>query len=296
MRVGDMRVGDMRVCDVSASQLSGPACDTNHIYPSGRAGPYTMKLQVLGCAGGIGGRERFTTSLLVDDDILLDAGTGLSTLDINQLVRIEHVFITHTHLDHVVGLALLADAVQGKRSGPVTVHATEKIIAALKKHLFNWVLWPDFAAIPDPQNPSLRWEVTEPGATIDIGGRRITPHPVNHTVGSVAYLVDNKKSGFLFTGDMSSTPELWQTLRGETKVSKVIVDCSFSNADMELAAKSMHFCPRSLIEDIRSVPQVIEFLIYHLKPGQEELIMRELAAEGGGRQFRALKCGDTFVF
>jgi cAMP phosphodiesterase len=255
-----------------------------------------MKLQVLGCAGGIGGRERFTTSLLVDDDILLDAGTGVTNLDVEQLIRIEHVFITHCHLDHVAGLALLVDSIQGKRSSPITVHATEKVIASLKKHLFNWVLWPDFATIPSNEHPSLRWEILEPGSTIDLGTRRITPHVVNHTVGSVAYLVNNARSGFLFTGDMSSTPELWTALQGEKKLTKVIVDCSFTNIDRELAAKSMHFCPGSLIDDIRNVARSIEFLIYHLKPGQEDQIMRELAEDGEGRPFRALKCGDEFVF
>lgn len=255
-----------------------------------------MKLQVLGCAGGIGGRERFTTSLLLDDDILLDAGTGLSTLDIERLIRIEHIFITHCHLDHVAGLALLVDAVQGKRPKPVTVHATEKVIESLKRHLFNWVLWPDFATIPKADNPSLRWEQIEPETTIDLGGRKLTPHPVNHTVGSVAYMVRNGRSGFLFTGDMSSTPELWTALRKEPTVGKVIVDCSFANAERELAAVSMHFCPRTLIDEIEALEHEIEFLIYHLKPGQEDLIMRELTEEGGGRAFRALKCGDVFEF
>lgn len=255
-----------------------------------------MKLQVLGCAGGIGGRERFTTCLLIDDDILLDAGTGLTSLNLDRLVRIDHVFITHSHLDHVTGLALLVDAVQGKRSGPVTVHATEKVIAALKQHLFNWVLWPDFATIPNPENPALRWEVVEPDTVIDIGGRQLVAHPVNHTVGSTSYLVKNGRSGFLFTGDMASTPELWATLSNEAKLSKIIVDCSFANAEMELAARSMHFCPRSLIADIRSVAHSVEFLIYHLKPGQEDLIMQELHAEGGGRPFRALACGEIFQF
>ncbi|RJF99219.1 3',5'-cyclic-nucleotide phosphodiesterase [Noviherbaspirillum saxi] len=255
-----------------------------------------MKLQVLGCAGGIGGRERFTTSLLVDDTILLDAGTGLTRLGVEQLARIDHVFITHCHLDHVAGLALLVDAVQGKRSAPITVHATEKIISSLKQHLFNWVLWPDFAAIPDTEHPALRWKTVAHGATVELDGRRLTSHPVNHTVGSAAYLVQNGRSGFLFTGDMASTPELWTAMRLETKLSKVIVDCSFANADRELAAKSMHFCPGSLIEDLHAMDDRIEFLIYHLKPGQEDLIMQELKAGGGGRPFRALKCGDVFEF
>ena len=255
-----------------------------------------MKLQVLGCAGGIGGRERFTTSLLVDDDILLDAGTGLTNLDVGQLASIDHVFITHCHLDHVAGLALLVDAVQGRKSAPITVYATEQVIASLKKHLFNWVLWPDFASIPTAERPSMRWQEIVPGETVEISGRKLTPHVVNHTAGSVAYMVSNANAGFLFSGDMSSTPDVWNALGNEKKLTKVIVDCSFPNVEMELAARSMHFCPRSLIEDIRSVPQWIEFLIYHLKPGQEDQIMRELADEGGGRAFRALKCGDVFHF
>lgn len=255
-----------------------------------------MRLEVLGCAGGIGGRERLTTSLLVDRDLLLDAGTGLTSLDIERLVQIDHVFITHCHLDHVAGLALLVDAVQGRRSAPITVHATEKVIAVLKKHLFNWALWPDFAAIPSVDNPALRWEVLEPGSTLALGDRAITAYPVNHTGGSVAYWVHNTHNGFLFTGDMSSTPELWAQLQHDTRLTKVIVDCSFSNADMALAELSMHFCPRTLIAEIAEVPPAVEFLIYHLKPGYEDLIMQELRAGGGAREFEALKCGDVFVF
>jgi cAMP phosphodiesterase len=255
-----------------------------------------MNLQILGCAGGIGGRERFTTCLRVDEDILLDTGTGLTSLDITELVAIDHVFLTHGHLDHVAGLALLVDAVRGKRSGPVTVHATDEVTAMLKKSLFNWALWPDFTTIPSVEDPTMRWETMAHGTTIDIGGRSITSHSVNHTAGSSAYWVHQQEAGFLFTGDMSSTPELWTAFAQEKKLSKVIVDCSFPNAESDIAALSMHFCPRTLIEEIKDMPDAIEFLIYHLKPGQEDLIMHELTSTGGTREFRALKCGERFEF
>lgn len=255
-----------------------------------------MKLQVLGCAGGIGGHQRFTTCFLIDDDILLDAGTGITSLDIDQLAAIDHVFITHSHLDHVGGLALLVDAVRGKRVGPVTVHASEEVIDALRKYLFNWVLWPDFATIPSAEEPVLKWAPFKPGVALRIKDRIIASHPVNHMSGAVAYFVHNEKNGFLFSGDMGSTPALWETLLKQPAVSKVIVDCSFPNAEYELAALSMHFCPQSLLEDIGAIPQSVEFLIYHLKPGQEDLIMDELRTSAGDRPFRALKCGDTFSF
>ena len=255
-----------------------------------------MNLQVLGCAGGIGGRERLTTCLSLDDDILLDAGTGLTSLGIDRLVKIDHIFLTHGHLDHVAGLALLVDAIQGKKAGQVAVHATDEVIALLKKHLFNWELWPDFTAIPRKADAIFRWEPMALGATIELNGRSITSYPVNHTAGSAAYWVHGQHSGFLFSGDMCATPELWAALMQEKALGKVIVDCSFPNADDDLAARSMHFCPRSLIEDIRTMPDSVEFLIYHLKPGQEDQIMHELHAGGGMRVFRALKCGDRFNF
>jgi phosphoribosyl 1,2-cyclic phosphodiesterase len=59
-----------------------------------------MKLRILGCSGGIGGVAR-TTSMLLDDNVLIDAGTGVGDLGLSELVRIDHVFVTHSHLDHI---------------------------------------------------------------------------------------------------------------------------------------------------------------------------------------------------
>lgn len=255
-----------------------------------------MKLTVLGCAGGIGGRERQTTCFWLDDDVLLDAGTGLTQLNVDELACIDHVFVTHCHLDHVAGLPLLLDAIAGKKKTPVTVHASSKVIASLKTHLFNWILWPDFATIPSAETPMLRWEAIEAGEEVTINGRKIAAYPVNHTVGSLAYAVRKQKKGFLFTGDMCTTPELWTTVTRENNLSKIIVDCSFPNEESDLATKSMHFCPQSLVEDVKAVSDHVEFLIYHLKPGQEDAIMEELNAAPNKRQFKALKNLDKFVF
>jgi 3',5'-cyclic-nucleotide phosphodiesterase len=254
-----------------------------------------MKLQILGCGGGIGGREKLTTCLRVDQDILLDAGTGLASLDVDQLSEINHVFITHSHLDHVAGLALMVDAVLGKRNGAITVYATAPVIAALKKHLFNWVLWPDFSTIPDEADPVMRWQEIAYGDSIRLGDRVITPVPVNHTAGSSGYWIRNERDGFLFTGDMGATPALWPMVAHEKLLSKVIVDCSFTNADQELAEKSRHFCPATLLEEVQALPEAVDILIYHLKPGQEDAIMQELQRDGS-RRFAAVSCGDVYEF
>lgn len=255
-----------------------------------------MKLRVLGCAGGIGGREKFTTCLGVDQDILLDAGTGVTNLTVDEMTAIDHVFLTHCHLDHVAGLAFLVDTALGRREKPLIVHATEQVIAPLKQHLFNWLLWPDFATLPDVENPIMRWDVMPHGAVTEINGRLIVSHPSEHTPGSSAYAVKGGGRGFLFTGDTGPVPALWKEMKADDGIDKVIVDCSFPNADEALAQVSRHFCPRTLINDVRDLPPSKEFLVYHLKPGQEDIIMHELHSAAGGRIFRALRCDETIEF
>jgi cAMP phosphodiesterase len=255
-----------------------------------------MKLQILGCAGGIGGREKLTTCLMLDHDILLDAGTGLSRMSTEQLVKIDHVFLTHSHLDHVVGLAFLLDSVLGKRTSPVIVHASERVIATLKAHLFNWLLWPDFAAIPDEANPIMRWEPMAQDVAVELNGRLITAMPVSHTVESVAYWVRNERAGFMFSGDMATSPATWARLATEKLLKTVVVDCSFPDEEAPIAALSKHFCPQTLIADIEPIAYDTQFLITHLKPGQEEIILKQLQDRDEKRLFASLKSGDVFEF
>lgn len=115
-----------------------------------------MRLRILGCSGGIGGDLR-TTSMLLDNDILIDAGTGVSDLSLQELAQIDHIFVTHSHMDHVTSIPFLVDAVGWQRTKPVTVYAIQETLDILDAHLFNWKLWPDFRKIPDAAAPTLRF-------------------------------------------------------------------------------------------------------------------------------------------
>ena len=102
-----------------------------------------MKVRVLGCSGAIA-KDCKTTSFLLDGDILIDAGTGLGDLTLDEMRRIEHVLLTHSHLDHVAALPLMVDAVGASRARPLQIHGLPETIHALKAHIFNDVIWPDF--------------------------------------------------------------------------------------------------------------------------------------------------------
>jgi glyoxylase-like metal-dependent hydrolase (beta-lactamase superfamily II) len=108
--------------------------------------------------------------MLIDNDVLVDAGTGVGDLSLAELTQIDHVFVTHSHLDHVTSIPFLVDSVGYMRNRPLTVHATDETIQILRDHLFNWKIWPDFTSIPDDVAPYLRYERIELGPTVDLGG------------------------------------------------------------------------------------------------------------------------------
>ena len=155
-----------------------------------------MRIRTLGCSGGIGAGSR-TSAMLVDADVLIDAGTGLSDLGLDELDAIRHVFLTHAHLDHIAGLPMLIDANFDENfETPVTVYAREETIDALKKHLFNDVIWPDFSKIPSIDRAMLQYVVCNPGDAITIGHREFKAIDVSHSVPSLGYTVQS--SGRVF--------------------------------------------------------------------------------------------------
>jgi ribonuclease BN (tRNA processing enzyme) len=246
-----------------------------------------MQIRVLGCSGGIGG-DRHTTTLLLDDDILIDAGSGVSRLSLEELARVDHVFITHSHLDHVHSLPLLLDSVAGERQRPVTVHGLPEVLQILKDHIFNWRIWPDFARIPTPEAPMLVFQPLALGHTVMLGERAITAIPAHHVVPACGYLLRGEDGALLFSGDTASHEALWNVARTTPDLRHLIVETSFPNALAELAQASLHYCPQTLADDLLDFGLDVPVWITHLKPGSEPRIMDEIHAALPGRRVEAL--------
>ncbi|HEX9627693.1 MAG TPA: 3',5'-cyclic-nucleotide phosphodiesterase [Acidiferrobacterales bacterium] len=252
-----------------------------------------MRIRVLGCSGGIGADTR-TTALLVDDDILIDAGTGVGDLDVAALRAIDHVFLTHAHLDHVVSVPFLVDTVGAQRDRPLTVHAQEATLSTLWQNIFNWHVWPDFTQIPNKQRPYLRFEALAPGAGRELGGRRLTSVPVEHAVPAVGYLVSGARGSLAFSGDTTENDGFWQALNACRDLRQVIIETSFTDADEELSRLSKHLCPKMLKSELAKLKRPAEIYITHLMPDREDQIMAEIRAHLPGNPPRALKRGMVF--
>jgi len=254
-----------------------------------------MQIKILGWAGGIGANLR-TTSFLVDDDLLIDAGTGLGDLPLNQMTGIRHIFLTHSHMDHIVGLPLLADSMFGVHDEPIVVHAQQKTIEALKQHIFNWVMWPDFSELPTRDKPSIQFQVMSPGEKVSIRAREIEMIPVNHTVPGVGYCLSSRRATVAFSGDTTTNDTLWEVLNGYENIDLLFIESAFCNKDVEISKISKHYCPRLLGEDILKMRHRPDVWLTHFKPGEEELIYHECVDAMPEFKVHQLRGGEVFKF
>lgn len=252
-----------------------------------------MQIKILGWSGGIGGNLR-TTSFLIDDDVLIDAGTGLGDLPLNQMTGIRHIFLTHSHMDHITGLPLLADSMFGVHDEPIVVYAQEKTIKALKAHIFNWVIWPDFSELPNKDKPCIRFEIMKPGEEVSIRKRSFEMIPVNHTVPSVGYCITDSRSSIAFSGDTTTNDTLWAKLNEYPKIDVLFVESAFANHDLEISRISKHYCPKLLGEDLKKLNHRPQIWLTHFKPGEEDLIYDECVEAIPDFSVNRLTGGEVF--
>jgi len=252
-----------------------------------------MRLKILGCSGGIGGTLR-TTSMLLDEDILIDAGTGVGDLSLNEMAKIDHVFVTHSHLDHVTSIPFIVDSVGYMRGKPLVIHATEATQDILKQHLFNWKIWPDFSEIPNKNKPHMRHENIAVGITVELEGRRITPLPANHVVPAVGFHIDSGKSSLVFTGDTTTNDPFWVVVNKIQNLRYLIIETAFCNREKELAITSKHLCASMLAESLNKLERNPKIYITHLNPGEADIIMCEV--EEDAKKFSPRRLMNNQIF
>ena len=259
-----------------------------------------MQIRVLGCSGSIAAGSR-TTSFLLGDEVLIDAGTGVGDLTLDEMARVDHILVTHSHLDHVLAIGLLADSVTRKRQAaarpPVQVHALPETIAVLRAHIFNNLIWPDFSRLPTPEHPVLAFVPLAVGEVLDVAGHRIEVLPASHTVPAVGYAVlgDAGLGAWVFTGDTGPNPALWARL-ATLPVAALVIETAFRDDELALAIVSRHLCPRQLREELTHLAAPAEVYITHIKPGEVDAVMSEIAAHDSPHRIQALVSGQVMFW
>ncbi|WP_447598522.1 3',5'-cyclic-nucleotide phosphodiesterase [Nitrospira sp. Nam80] len=243
-----------------------------------------MKIRVLGCHGSdqlVGGAagpvQCGTCGFLLNDTVLLDAGTVGSRLYLHEQRRVQAVLLTHLHFDHIRDLPTLADNLTGDIEEPVKVAASPEVLKGLESHIFNGEVYPDFFRIPDERTPVLRAVPLHAGRETMVAGLHVTPIPVNHLVPTMGYLIIDGGRAVLFSGDTYVTDAIWDAAARIPSLAAVFVETSFPDDMLDLARASKHLTPALLAKELHKLgrPEVPVY-VYHMKPRFEGRIREEL--------------------
>lgn len=231
-------------------------------------------------AGSYGGKSKnmATTSVVIGDTIAIDAGNILNYLG-DSAYKIDHVFLTHSHYDHILDIPFLIDVFFEKRGYPLTVYGSAETLEDLKKYVFNWKVWPDFNEISliKSQEKAIRFQPIVAGEVIEVDGVTLEAVPSNHTVTCFGYVVKNKEGrGVYFTSDTYASDAIWERVNSDEGIEKLITDVSFPSRLDKLAHDSRHMTPKILKEELAKLKREIELYIYHLKPSYYYELIREL--------------------
>ena len=241
-----------------------------------------MKIRVLGAYGAEGLGQR-PTSVLLNDRILIDAGTVGGAVPLPEHAHIEHALITHSHLDHVIGLAFLTETLAFSETRmPLTVASLEPVVNGLRTGVFNNVAWPDFSQIP-VEAPVMKYRTLVEDAEQRVGEAWVTPVAVNHAVPTTGFIVHDGSTGFLFSGDTGPTEALWKAARGLRGLRAAFVECAFPNRMAKLAGVAGHMTPELIRRELDKLPPDIPVWIYHVKPQFYDEIAEELSRVDAAR-------------
>lgn len=254
-----------------------------------------MHVRIIGGHGGVSPGFK-ATSYLVDGKLLIDAGSVASGIQIEEQANIDNILISHAHLDHISDLAFLADNCFGMKPRPFEIYANAPIKEAIKKHLLNDILWPDFTQLPDKTNPTLRFHDIRPEVWLQLGDYRILPIPVNHQAGALGFIIERKNTSIVFTQDTGPTEIIWEYAKQIKNLKAIFTEVSFPNALSKVATDSQHHTPSTMKTEIEKMPKNVPIFLGHLKPNFQHQLFKEIE-ELNDERVTILGSSDTsYVF
>jgi cAMP phosphodiesterase len=172
------------------------------------------------------------------------------------------------------------------------VHALPETLAALRAHIFNGVIWPDFTRLPSAEHPILELVPFAVGDVLTLGRKRVEVLSAAHTVPAVGFAVDSVAGHWVYTGDTGPNPALWERLK-TMKVAHLVIETAFSDEERQLARISRHLCPAALGHELAQLGGSVDVHITHIKPGEMDAVMAEISALTTPHRIHALAAGQS---
>lgn len=253
-----------------------------------------MEIRVLGSYGSrVPGHQ--SSCLLIDRCLALDAGGLTGILDVGEQLAVDHVLISHAHLDHVYDLAFLVDNVASSRQTPLRIWAPVEVLAVLRQHLFNGQIWPDMTDVFINGCRVMEFCPLAEGRPTLVGGFSVQWVQTAHTVFSAGYLVTRGGVSLLYTGDTTCTDDLWAMGRKANDLAVVFAEASFPNRMQDLARLTGHLTPELLAVELKKLGRPhLPVKVYHMKPQHIDEIGEELASQE--TDYQMLQGNEVFRF
>ena len=222
-----------------------------------------------------------TTTLVIDGELAIDAGSLGWFAPLADQARVRHVLLTHAHMDHVAGLPVFIDNVYQMTADPPTVLGTPATLAALQSHVFNDTLMPDFVELGRRMAPFFHTRPLAPGVLVTLGRYGVTPHAVDHTVPTVAFTIDDGTEVVAVVTDTAPVPDLIERLAAWPRLAGVYLEASFPARLSDLARLTKHLTTANFLAaaarfEVAGVP------VYpiHVKPRHAPEVLAELRGAG----------------
>lgn len=242
------------------------------------ADPAELVVRLLPSAVSGDAKLQYATSYLVGESVAIDAGSVGLYGGPQAQQRVRHVLLTHSHTDHIATLPILLENTLSQSGPPLEVWAGPETIACLHEDVFNDRVWPRLEVLRRPMGPALVLHELESEREVELGGLRVLPVAVDHTVPTLAFLLSTSRASVVIAGDTGPTERLWELAAQAPNLEAVFLESAFPDELEELARVSMHLTPRTFAGERAKLARDVAFVAVHLKPRHRERIVEQLQA------------------
>jgi ribonuclease BN (tRNA processing enzyme) len=229
-----------------------------------------MKVQLLPSSiepnGGASARQHLSC-FVIDDLVAFDAGSLAFSCTPVQREQIRDIVISHVHLDHIAGLPLFIDDLFSTLTSPVRVYATQEMVNALERDVFNWTIYPRFSELKNATGPVLEYMTFKLGESFNVKHLTVNPIEVNHVQPSAGMIISDDTVSIGLTGDTANTDIIWERLNQAPDLSALLVECAFPDEMAELAEASHHLTPAKLAVELdKFFKEDVPIFVINIKP------------------------------
>lgn len=240
-----------------------------------------MKIRQIGSTVGLPDGHQNLTTFLINEGVAIDAG-GLGYLSpLEEQKKVRHVFLSHSHLDHIGSLPIFLDNVFQPGVEPPRIHCTKEVFDVLKSDVMNDRVWPDLTRIAGEESAFFEYVPLTLEEPLVVDGLKITPIEVDHVVPTTGFLIEEGNGkGILIVSDTGPTERIWKAANQCAGLSYVFLECSFPDSMEWLALKTKHLSPRLFQMELEKLKVAAAIVAVHLKTGFHEILVRELEGLG----------------